>query len=791
MVVDVTKLKSHPDKSLLVHMQGVMEKVKQRNSLKIAEIAALFHDVGKINPNFQRKLNNEKVRGYSNHAYLSAFSFLCYCTANQKEILELVGNRKELLASIVAIIAHHHGDLPNFPLILAEEESKKLIRFLEKKPRLLVSELIGNMLSHNTFSVIEQSDKDYLCTSLPIQLTREIKNPLDYFIETQFAFASLIAADKEDASGYKGDEARIKHFRIIYHNHLQNYLAFLSVDSKINRIRTDMRVEALKRLNCSLEDGDRIYSLTAPTGSGKTLILLSLADKIMQSKGNFRIIYALPFLSITEQVEDICNKIFEGHIEFLRRIDSKSENKNFEIYQRELDKNPEKLVEILEEQFAEDTFDYPFIVTTFVKVFETLISNKNSALLKLPNFSNTIFLIDEIQALPPRLYGFFVALLDTFCKKFNSYAIISTATMPNFELPTNNKHDLISFFCGYKKPPELLSLKYFNEDVFNRYEIHRLSTPVTVGQLANEIRAERDSILVILNTIQDTKELYNQLLNTIDGVEIRLLNTHFTPNDRRDSLHYCKKFLKNNNRVILISTQLIEAGVDIDFPIVYRDLCPIPNIVQSAGRCNRNGVRLNKGRVVFFNLEKDGRSRAAIIYRGADDRFLSFADDNITRDIYQEPELLALQQEFFSDIQSGTIFGLYKSNDMEIDFVQKIKDLEFETIGRFQLIDKKFGEEVKYYILSDPEDDSYEHLEYLLSELREIKINDYQIRKVKMIQVENQIKKMSGQIVQVRIGQNDSPPIPEKDKCCGIYKLSLRDYDKATGIKLNFSNQIL
>jgi len=128
--------------------------------------------------------------------------------------------------------------------------------------------------------------------------------------------------------------------------------------------------------------------LTAPTGSGKTLMMLSLSSEIIKKEGAKRIIYGLPFLSITEQVEAEVLKIFEEDKNFIQRIDSKSENYRFEKLQEELDNDPseEKIQETNILEFQENAFAYPFIITTFVRLFETLLSNRNAELLKLPNF---------------------------------------------------------------------------------------------------------------------------------------------------------------------------------------------------------------------------------------------------------------------------------------------------------------------------------------------------------------------------------------------------------------------
>lgn len=794
LVVDLTQYRSHPDKRLLVHTEGVIERIRSRTKLKISELAAIFHDVGKLNPNFQQKLDRPKVNGYSNHSYLSAFTFLCYCAANQEAVLNAFNNEKEWIGSVLAIIAHHHGDLPDFPLILKDEEYSRLLSFLEDNPELPASEVIENYISHNKFSVLNHQLKEDFQSRLQFQLTRQISKPLDFFLETQFAFASLIAADKSDASHYQSN-TQIQHLCSQYHDSLETYLKRFPADSELNIIRSRMREEANKRIREELLKGSKVFSLTAPTGSGKTMMLLSLAAEIIEYKNNLRIIYALPYLSITEQVETICNEVFDGFSDYIYRVDSKSENSSFEKLQAILDNDPAAIEEILASQFAEDTFDYPFIITTFVRLFETLVSNRNATLLKLPNLSNAIILIDEVQSLPPRLYGFFVALLNAFCEKFNSYAVISTATMPNFVLPKNNKHELNKIFKSYVPPSELLSTKYFKKQVFNRYHIERLSNPIELKELADMIEKEHSSILVILNTIQDTKDLFKELSERATDLQLILLNTHFTPNDRKIKIAQSAKLLEEGKRVILISTQLIEAGVDIDFPIVYRDFCPVPSIVQSSGRCNRNGKYSKKGRVIMFDLKKNGINRSTLIYRGKDSRFLNFAKEKILKSKLQEPDLLTVQMSFFDDIQANTLFGVHygkQFKDEEIDFIQRLKEAAFSEIGKFKLIDEQvYGEEYRYYVPQGNDDIAFECLENLSFELKQIDFNNFQGRKLKYIEIEKHLKSMAGDIVQVRLRANDSPPVAEYKKCCGLLKLSADNYDEISGICLTSENQIL
>ncbi|MBZ4651116.1 CRISPR-associated helicase Cas3' [Thermosipho sp. (in: thermotogales)] len=780
---------NNPNKRLIDHINGVVGGVKRRTDSKIAELSAIFHDVGKMNPYFQEKLKTGKTKGYSKHSYLSGYIFLCYLKENYKHVIDYLNGDENLISAVLALITHHHLNLPDFPKILDDSEKDKLRSFLTEALHLPVSEYLAKYFPKATFD-INIPYKDNLLSDIPTQIclrTQKLeKDPLNFFLTTQFSFASLIAADKEDASNYIST-SDLRDFCKVFNSYLENYISNFRNDTEINKIRTEIREEAKSNIKSLLDKSYRIFSLTAPTGSGKTVILLSLAGEILKRKGDYRIIYGLPFLSITEQVESICNEIFKENNKNIVRIDSKSENKLFEIYQKELDGNSQANKKIINAQFADDIFDHPFIITTFVKIFETLLSNKNSTLLKLPNFSRAIFLIDEIQALPPRLYGFFVALLDIFCKKYDSYAIISTATMPCFQLPSNNKHDLTQFFGSYTVPPELVSLNYFSRKVFNRYKMKIISEKIEVDRLASLIVENDSSALVILNTIEDTKSLFSKLCELKSKFKLILLNTHFTPLDRKKKIRVAKWYLKKKAKVVLISTQLIEAGVDIDFPLVYRDFAPIPNLIQSAGRGNRNGLIKEGARIVIFRLAKDDCERASLIYKGMDRDILSFSKILFQLSEIDESSLLKVQKKYFQFTQQNLIFGQHNG----IDMIGEIKNMAFEKVGQFKLInEKEYGEEIRYYIPRNNNDNEFEKLERLYEELQNIIYSDFDKKKVKWIEIENQLKKMSDRIVQVRIKSTDAKPVADKDPCFQIYKLST-GYSSTRGIELSNINQIL
>ncbi len=819
MVSDITKLESHPGKFLLDHIQGVRDNTKKRTNSRLAELVAIFHDFGKINPNFQDKLNPLKISsGYANHAYLSAYTFFCACCCSRKnaeelrKFLDVEELTKNDIIALTVIIAKHHGNLPDFTptdyegagtSILSKNENYELFKFLEKESDLPLFEF-GN----HFFQEIE--DFKHFLSNPKVQETYlekfvfygdKNKSALDFFIDFQFAFASVLQADKADAGKIgniiEEDKLNVEQFSEIFSDELDVYLSGLSQNTELNKLRTSIRNQAVQNIKEGLAENKRVFDLTAPTGSGKTLMLLSLSSEIIKEKGAKRIIYGLPFLSITEQVEAEVLKIFDQEKNYIQRIDSKSENLRFEKLQDELDHNPseENIQEVNILEFQENTFAYPFVITTFVRFFETLLSNRNAELLKLPNFSNCIFLLDEIQALPPRLYGFFVAYLSRFCEKFNSYAIISTATQPNFELPKDNKKAQ-KFFRDYQQPYSLLPLSYFENKLFNRYVISFEKESIDLETLKNRVLLEEKSCLVILNTIDDTKELYKLLSESIDDNEILLLNTHFTPRHRKIKIYVAKRRLRQNQRIILISTQLIEAGVDIDFPVLYRDFATVPSIVQSAGRCNRNG-KLEFGQVKLFKLENKGKIRSELIYRGKDKEILDLTKRSFLEIKYEEKNLIKVQKEFFNRIQSELNFAKHDQTfpREEFDFMKDIEECMYNKIGQFRLIDKQlYGDEFRYYVPRNNQDCKFEFLLALQEELINLlnSNSNKDLIRIQKKRIEFHLKSMANNIIQIRLKPNQNRPLLGSQKeYFGLNKIDLGSYNFSSGISLNIGDFIL
>ena len=806
MGFDLNKCYSHPGKLLKVHLEKVVSLSKRFTSSHAAELVSLFHDIGKVNPNFQEKLKGSCPKEYDHHAYLSAYAFFMFLIKNPDMFKVSHGfNSNNYLISLITIVAKHHVDLPDMMpngdnSILSSYEVSNLYAFLDKKHISfgnVFSELLG--IEPSMPSLMEEERIRFFFKGI-VNKSNDYKVALPFYLEIQSIFSALIKADKSDAgdmvSTLDKEVEDLKNFSHIYPSILQHYLDNLKSQTLLNIERTKIRLESINSIRKGLKEGKQIFELTAPTGSGKTLMLLSLASEIIKSKGAKRIIYGLPFLSITEQVESEVLKILKGYEYFVQRIDSKSTNTRFDDIQKEMDENPsEKLSqELVALEFQEDTFAYPFIITTFVRIFETLLGNKNHELMKLPNFSNCVFLLDEIQSLPPRLYGFFVAYLDKFCKLTGSFAIISTATQPVLQLPDSNK-DAKDFFMDYEQPFKLLSLSHYENPVFNRYTVEVQKSIIDIEQLGNIVLQEKKSVLVILNTIQDTKELYNIIADNMDERNVLLLNTHFTPRDRSLKIYLAKRKLRQGDKVVLISTQLIEAGVDIDFPVLYRDFATISSIVQSAGRCNRNGKNAEKGKVVVVRLGTDQGERSSLIYRGPDKELINFSRESFYESgNCEEKDMLNIQKTFFEKICNQLIFGAY-GEELKDNLMKDISQCMYEKVGKFSLIDNNiFGEECLYYVPRNDIDKNFELLlEYQKNLTKSISHDD----KISVIQyhkrkLKNQLKKMSNRIVQIRIKPNQSRPITSSDEDYnGLYKISTECYNFGTGIQIDGGGMLL
>lgn len=326
--------------------------------------------------------------------------------------------------------------------------------------------------------------------------------------------------------------------------------------------------------------GPAFFTMTAPTGTGKTLAMIRFALEAARRNGQRRIFIVLPYLSITQQNADEYKRIFGDNIVFEDDSTTNWDSENEEANER---------LKLLSQRWSA-----PIIVTTNVKFCETLFSSKPTTLRKLHNITNSVIVFDESQTMPAKFAKITVNTLMALTN-YRSSVVFSTATPPAYELREGIDY----------RPIEIIndvSTLYRNYATIRRSEMFFSKDTWTVQKLIDYF-SDRNQILYIVNTKKKARALYNQLVLTRGAENCFLLSTDLCPADKRETISKIRYCLKQNLPCITVSTQCIEAGVDVDFPCGAREYAPWTSIIQAMGRINRNAK--GKGTVLIFEWDED------------------------------------------------------------------------------------------------------------------------------------------------------------------------------------------
>lgn len=408
-------------------------------------------------------------------------------------------------------------------------------------------------------------------------------------------FSCLVDADWLDTERFMQPEkselrGRYDSIRILKER-FDKYLAQKQADAPdtdINKLRSDVSVQCR---NCGrMEPG--LYSLTVPTGGGKTLASMAWALEHAVKYKKERIIVAIPYTSIITQTAAVYREIFgEGNV-----VEHHSNILPDEV--------PKDI------RAAMENWDAPVIVTTNVQLFESLYSNKPSKCRKLHNLVNTVIILDEAQMLPVEFLKPVLQVLQGLRDTFGASILFCTATQPVFSGRIGGRQGI---FTGLTGPVHEIVKDV--ESVFNSLSRVSVIFPgndqkICYKELAEELQ-KYTQVLCIVNTRTEARDIYRLMPEGTLHLSRMMCSAHIL-----DTIDTIKKRLKNGEPVRVISTQLIEAGVDIDFPVVYRAFAGLDSIVQAAGRCNREGKLKEKGIVKVFRT--DHRIPPGLISKGAD-----------------------------------------------------------------------------------------------------------------------------------------------------------------------------
>lgn len=373
------------------------------------------------------------------------------------------------------------------------------------------------------------------------------------FIDTERA----MNPERAEARGYKG----LSLSQML--DKLHDYMgSFDHSETPINKAREDIHNACVEA--AELKPG--VFSLSVGTGGGKTLAGLDFGLTHAVKYGLERVIYAIPYTSIVEQTAGTFKVIFGD--------DSVLEHHcNYEFNEDDTEK-------ALRERLASENWDYPLIVTTNVQLFESFFSDKPSRCRKNHNLAKSVIILDEVQSLPDEFLEPCLAMLGELALNYGSTVVLCTATQPPF-----GKHWLHD-----AEPIEMVPVSRRHEELLNkRVDIESIGQ-IAPDNLTNRA-AENDQVLLIVSTRKAAGILYDSLRENVGEEGLYHLSALMVPAHRSAVLAEIKERLVGGLTCRVVSTQLVEAGVDLDFPVVYREIAGIDSVLQAAGRCNREGKR--------------------------------------------------------------------------------------------------------------------------------------------------------------------------------------------------------
>lgn len=562
-----------------------------------AYAAGLWHDIGKYSQEFQDML----IKTADNAINSEMPSSIDHSSAGAQLSHEFRSNGYGRLLSY-SIAGHHSGLLngKSNEACLENRLKKKIPKYFDCPKDIL-----------NFDSKIE---------SLPVILTKgnneRIAFQLQFFI--RMLFSCLVDADFIDTKAFmeQNNNSLIDNYPKLpeMQNKLMEALEKLSSEASYTFVNK-CRKEILQQCISSADKTPGLFSLTVPTGGGKTLSSLAFAIKHAVQYGMQRIIYVIPYTNIIEQNADVFRQIFGDNAVI-------EHHSNIEINEDD-DKT----------RFAIENWDAPLIVTTNVQFFESLFHNRTSRCRKIHNIANSVVILDEAQMLPVSLLKPCLEVLRTLTDSYKTTIVLCTATQPSL-----SKTD--EFRNGLENVREIIAnpIELYNQ--FKRVEITCLSKDEkkTGDSELSKMLLGHKQVLCVVNTRRHARKLYEQIG---DKEGLYHLSALMCPVHRSVIIRKIKLALKKNKKCRVISTQLIEAGVDIDFPVVFRSSAGIDSIAQSAGRCNREG-KLQKGEVYVFYPEeglpvgylRQGVEEANTVMRKYDDLLSIEAVNEYFRNLY-------------------------------------------------------------------------------------------------------------------------------------------------------------
>ncbi|MBO0992568.1 CRISPR-associated helicase Cas3' [Bacillus sp. SD088] len=553
----------------------------------LAGLAGMLHDLGKYTDEFRDYILkavydpvNAPKRGSVDHSTAGGKLLYKLLHTNEK-----ITPTKGLVAEIVGnAIISHHSYLQDFLNSDLESPYLKRVRDKElgdfgKTKKIFFGEVISEKDFHAYVDQAAMELEKFISKDLPENSEKQL------MFLTKFIFSMLIDADRTNTRLFEENQSTesFQHDQLFetYYKRLMNKLSAFKDDGSANNPINRLRTEMSEQCDAFAEKPSGIYTLSIPTGGGKTLASLRYALKHAMLHKKKRIIYVIPYTSIIEQNAAEVRRILKDSENILEHHSNVIEDVNDnDEFQDGLINEQQKL------KLAKDNWDAPIIFTTMVQFLNVFYAKGSRNIRRLHNISDSVIIFDEVQKVPTKCVSLFNYAVNFLKIYGNSSMLLCTATQPAL--------DYVEKKLEINSDAEMINQLDQVIDAFKRIEIIDQATTKTYNneslvQFVNEKMNEVQSILIILNTKTVVKNLYTKLKEEISGVPIYHLSTSMCSAHRSQILEEVKQHLKAKKPVICVSTQLIEAGVDVSFQCVIRSLAGLDSIAQAAGRCNRHG----------------------------------------------------------------------------------------------------------------------------------------------------------------------------------------------------------
>ncbi|HHV37803.1 MAG TPA: CRISPR-associated helicase Cas3' [Candidatus Cloacimonetes bacterium] len=707
MIISHPAIKEYQRKPLAEHLANVAKGSRDRiqrlslstkliskeNFEELAFRAGLLHDIGKASTYFQDYIRGGNRTVFSNHSLISAI-LLYYVLADDPRYREFA-----LIA--FKAVQRHHGNLSSFgserlfDLVLI---SNTLKIYESVRRQIAKDQSLSDLLQKHSIFLPSLNKEKIEKLGDELEEFEEIgdtDDAIERFLIQNLLFSVLLDADKHDAAriDYKIDQ----HLHKIRSYSPSNYVeTFDNRQSELNIIRSRL----LKAASEVDPDSGRCFAMSAPTGSGKTLACLGFADALFLAKSKKRrLIYCLPYTSIIDQNFDEIDKVLSANgmdaknrdlllkhhhlVDFSNRFSEEPPNEDYNYH------------DYLNDTLIADSWNAACVVSSFVQLFHSLIGSKNSLVRKLHNIVNSIILLDEVQSLPPKYYPLLRRMFYVLANRFDTYILTCTATQP-FIYEPDSFHEI--------SPPSL-----FDHDVFNRVSLEIVREPQSLEDFAENLKLEdAKSALFVMNTKKSANTLYRLLSEKYGDIyDVYCLTTYHVPAIRLKKIKEIKELLEKHKPLLLVSTQLIEAGVDLSFQKAYRDKCPLDSIIQVAGRCNRHSeFGVMGGNMQLLNLNEDGRDYASRIY----DKYLLQKTDEAIRGLkkIENKDFEKLIKSYYHSLEFQAESNAIMRSIQELNYDQnRIGQL---AIDKFRLIEDSYATTTLYIPLCEKAEIALENL---------------------------------------------------------------------------------